>query len=75
MKRKPKYAAAGSLESVAVAYRSLADQAEMSLDEVVDMALAGDLMPAVRKAEQRKARSATIRRIMITRSKKDPPVV
>src|SRR5262249_2090628 len=75
MSRKTRYATAGSLESIATSYRDLAEAAEMDISDVVDLALADRLSVAARKAEQRKARSQTIKRIMITRAKQHPPVV
>ena len=45
-----RYATAGSIEQLAVAYRSLAAQAEMPIDEIIELAVADKLWIAVRRA-------------------------
>jgi hypothetical protein len=67
-----RYAIAGSIEQLAVAYRSLAAQAEMPIDEIIELAVADKLWIAARRAHERRHRSETIQKIMHTRAIKEP---
>jgi hypothetical protein len=72
MRSRTRFATPGSLESIATADRSLAEQAEMPIDEVVELAVADKLWVAARRAHERRSRSQTIKRLMYLKSIQEP---